>query len=119
MLDLKKWAMNYFKYRSNFEKFRLNDKEEIIELEFKDYKENVYFNKKLQNTKLQKGIIVTENSLVNRNFLVNNWNKFLVPEMKIFFVNKDESKWAINPKVHDKFTDNIKKSIIALSKNSK
>ena len=118
MNNLKEWASTYYKFRKSFGKFKLIEGKTLI-LEYKDKKEEVICNKDLSKVKLKPNeITVTNNSLKNQEFLIKNWTKFLIEDLRIIFVNLETNfKWMIHPYIHDRVCEkkHIEKSIFSIS----
>ncbi len=121
MVDLKEWSLNYFKYRSSFDKFRVIDKGSFLELVYHDKKEKVFMVQNLRDFKIQSGFLVTLSSSKNITYLAENWESFIIPGLRIIFVRKDESKWAVNPYIHNRVADktNLKKILKSMANGDK
>ncbi len=121
MVDLKEWSLNYFRYRSSFDKFRVIDKGSFLELAYPDKKEKVFIAQNIKDFKVQGGFLVTMSSSKNINYLAENWDSFIIPGLRIIFVRKDESKWAVNPYLHNKVAGktNLKKVLKSMANGEK
>ncbi|MBW2987984.1 hypothetical protein DRJ48_00975 [Candidatus Woesearchaeota archaeon] len=119
---LKHWAKHYFTFRKAFfnEGYEIQETGEGLLLKHKAHEERVVCVDQLSElNKIKAGVIVTPNTKENVDFLAKNWERFLIPDLRIIFVNLElpNSKWIIAPFVHNKVCDrsNIKKSLETLS----
>jgi hypothetical protein len=129
--DFLEWSVNYFKHKDIFEKKLRNikEKENCLILEYKDKKDfvinTIQLNSKsieqIKNTtKYNKKYLVCDKNEDNLEFLIKNWNNFLIDNVMIIFINLNSNqKFIINPKVHNMIAKgNIKKSVETLFINN-
>ncbi len=122
------WAENYFKHRDMFEKKlkEINQKNDFLVLDYKDRKDIILVNavieknifEKLKEMKnYKKKFIVCSYANTNIDFLINNWQKLLIPNLIIIFANiKTNQKVLINPFIHNKICnqDHLENAIRAV-----
>jgi hypothetical protein len=117
-MNLTEWSVNYVKHRDLLDRKLLDFeiKDSTIKFRFKD-KEVYYF---IEDTlgedifkrfeKKEPKTIVCNHNQQNFDFLVNNWNDFAKIEnlVIIFYNEKNQDKWLINPFMHNKIADSKK-----------
>jgi len=111
------WAENYFKHKDMFDKKLKNiksEKDQLI-LDYKDRKDIVFisavfekdiFDKIKEAKDYKKIFVVCSFSNTNTDFLIENWNKFLIQNLVVIFTNiKTNHKVLLNPFIHNKICD--------------
>ena len=119
---LREWAKHYFTFRKAFfnANYQIQESNEGLVLKHANHEERVVCVEQLgELNKIEGNVIVTINTDENIDYLAENWELFLIPDLRIIFVNLSlpNSKWIIVPFIHNKVCDksNIKRSLKALS----
>ena len=112
--SLKEWIINFLRQRDLYEKkiISINKENEQINVKYDDKELIVFVVPELQDLSFLENLdksnplgIVVLNKKKNLKFLIDNWDFFVeFKSLTIYFVNtqsQTETKWIINPKVHD------------------
>ncbi|MBD3164797.1 hypothetical protein GF323_06375 [Candidatus Woesearchaeota archaeon] len=109
------WAEKYFKSRDAYNKkiTGISRDEDGFTIKYREKQEKIIAIddlNRLDNSKLGPNLsIVTLNNRKNLDYLYRNWGALLrIEALRIYFINPfsiTDKKWAINPNIHSKITE--------------